>query len=121
MVAIPWIPALLIGAFIGYVSGLIGIGGGILLSPILLFFAWANMKQTAAISALFIALNSFTGLNSLSQKQDILLTMPWLWWSIAFLGAMIGSTWGSRIAGMKALQYTLAVVLMLASIKLILY
>ncbi|MEO6189195.1 MAG: sulfite exporter TauE/SafE family protein [Saprospiraceae bacterium] len=121
MAAIPWIPALLIGALIGYVSGLIGIGGGILLSPILLFFGWANMKQTAAISALFIALNSFAGLVSLSQKQDILLTMPWLWWTIAFLGAMIGATWGSRIASMKALHYTLAIVLILASIKLILY
>src|SRR5574339_1200597 len=51
--------SLLIGASIGFLSGLIGIGGGIILSPILLLLKWANMKQTAAISALFIFVNSF--------------------------------------------------------------
>ena len=50
--------ALLIGAVIGFLSGLIGIGGGIVLSPVILLLGWANMKQTAAVSALFIFVNS---------------------------------------------------------------
>src|SRR5205085_3569413 len=54
--------SLLIGAVIGFLSGLIGIGGGIILSPILLLLKWADMKQTAAISALFIFVNSLSGL-----------------------------------------------------------
>jgi len=54
--------AVLIGATIGFLSGLIGIGGGIILSPILLLMRWTDMKQTAAISALFIFVNSVSGL-----------------------------------------------------------
>src|SRR5690606_32333361 len=53
---------LLIGAAIGFLSGLIGIGGGILLSPVLILLAWADQKQTAAISAIFIFVNSLAGL-----------------------------------------------------------
>src|ERR1043165_4161184 len=60
--------SLLIGAAIGFLSGLIGIGGGIILSPILLLLKWANMKQTAAISALFIFVNSLSGLAGQLQK-----------------------------------------------------
>ena len=44
--------SLIIGAAIGFLSGLIGIGGGIILSPVLLLLKWTDMKQTAAISAL---------------------------------------------------------------------
>jgi len=54
--------SLLIGASIGFLSGLIGIGGGIILSPVLLLLAWTDQKQTAAISALFIFVNSLSGL-----------------------------------------------------------
>lgn len=54
--------ALLMGGVIGLLSGMIGIGGGIILSPLLLFFKWTDQKQTAAISALFIFVNSASGL-----------------------------------------------------------
>lgn len=54
--------SLLIGGVIGFFSGLIGIGGGIILSPVLLLLKWSDMKQTAAISALFIFVNSISGL-----------------------------------------------------------
>ena len=57
-----WPISLLVGAIIGFLSGLIGIGGGILLSPVLLLLSWTNQKQTAAISALFIFVNSVAGL-----------------------------------------------------------
>jgi uncharacterized protein len=54
--------SLLIGGCIGFLSGLIGIGGGIILSPILLLLKWTDQKQTAAISALFIFVNSLAGI-----------------------------------------------------------
>src|SRR5688572_21576280 len=58
----PVVVALGIGAAIGFLSGLIGIGGGIILSPIILLLHWADMKKTAAVSALFIFVNSIAGL-----------------------------------------------------------
>ena len=61
--------SLLIGACIGFLSGLIGIGGGIILSPVLLLLAWTNQKQTAAISALFIFVNSLSGLAGQLTKR----------------------------------------------------
>ena len=54
--------SVLIGAVIGFLSGLIGIGGGIILSPVLLLLKWTDQKQTAAISAAFIFVNSLSGL-----------------------------------------------------------
>ena len=59
---IPTLLALLIGVIIGLFSGLIGIGGGIILTPIILLFHWGNMKEAAAVSALFIWVNSASGL-----------------------------------------------------------
>ena len=64
--------SLIIGALIGFVSGVIGIGGGIILSPILLLLKWTDQKQTAAISALFIFVNSLSGLLGQWSKGLIL-------------------------------------------------
>ena len=65
-----WIVAVM-GISIGFVSGLIGIGGGIILSPILLLFGWLNFKETSAVSALFIFVNSISGLFSVYQQGQI--------------------------------------------------
>ena len=62
-----FIQLLLVGCIIGFFSGWIGIGGGIILSPLILFFGWAKMKETAAVSALFIFVNSISGI--LGQKM----------------------------------------------------
>ena len=59
---IPLLPALAIGALIGLLSGMIGIGGGVLLSPVLILFRWATLKESAAVAALFIFVNSLSGL-----------------------------------------------------------
>ena len=53
---------LIVGAVIGFFSGLIGIGGGIILTPVILLFHWGKMKEAAAVSALFIWVNSAAGL-----------------------------------------------------------
>ena len=58
---VPWVSGLIFGVSIGFLSGLIGIGGGIILSPLILLMHWGKMKEAAAVSALFIWVNSAAG------------------------------------------------------------
>ena len=90
------IGSLLIGAVIGLLSGMLGIGGGIILSPIILLFRWAKMKETAAISALFIFVNSISGLLGLLSKGVNLNTQTIWWIAVAFVGGLLGAYFGSK-------------------------
>jgi uncharacterized membrane protein YfcA len=111
--------SLIIGAVIGFLSGLIGIGGGIILSPILLLLKWTNQKQTAAISALFIFVNSLSGLAGQLTKgihfsQDMIAYVV-----IAFIGGLCGAYFGALKFNQNVLKFVLAGVLTLASYKLL--
>ena len=111
--------SLLIGVLIGLFSGMIGIGGGIILSPVILLFHWANMKQTAAVSALFILVNSIAGLAGLVTKGfEFRLEMAWMI-VVAFAGGLVGSYLGAMKFESSYLKKILAVVLLMASIKLL--
>lgn len=112
--------AFCIGAFLGFFSGLIGIGGGIILSPVLLLLGWANMKETAAISASFIFLNSASGIAGLISSGISISPQLLYWVTIAFAGGVLGAYIGSFKVSLIRLRYVLAFVLLLASIKLIL-
>jgi uncharacterized membrane protein YfcA len=109
--------ALLFGAVIGLFSGMIGIGGGILLSPILLLMRWASLKEAAAISSLFIFVNSVAGLFGLKNGIQVDQTLIF-WISSALIGGMFGARWGAQIASNKAVKWVLALVLLIASVKL---
>lgn len=111
--------SLLLGAFIGLFSGMIGIGGGILLSPILLLLCWTDQKQTAAISALFILLNSISGLagqlvKGVSFSPDMLAYVV-----TAFSGGLLGAYLGALKFRQDILKYILAIVLAMAAYKLL--
>ncbi len=108
-----------IGAVIGFLSGLIGIGGGIILSPILLLLHWADMKQTAAISALFIFVNSLSGLAGQLTKGIHFTTDMYLYVLIAFAGGLAGAYFGSVKLKQGMLKYMLATVLLIAAVKLL--
>ncbi len=140
--------AAFMGAVIGYVSGLLGIGGGILLSPVLLMIRWTQQKQTAAISAAFIFVNSAAGLLGFVQQHT-----PWIidsqktggvadaemagrcafgdpWFAVVailsvlilpvLLGGLFGSWYGAKKFDQTVMKYILCVVLLIAAFKLLL-
>lgn len=109
----------LIGAIIGLLSGLIGIGGGIILSPVLLLLKWSDMKQTAAISGLFIFVNSLSGLSGqLITGISFSVNMIGLV-AVAFAGGLGGAYLGSLRMKQVVLKNLLALVLMVAAWKLL--
>jgi len=112
--------ALVVGTAIGMLSGMIGIGGGIILSPLLIQLRWASMKQTALLSAGFIFVNSISGLTALAPSAEMLSHDLLLALAIAIVGGTIGGWLGSTKLNQKAMRITLGVVLMIAGAKLLL-
>ncbi|WP_295230669.1 sulfite exporter TauE/SafE family protein [uncultured Chryseobacterium sp.] len=111
--------AVITGGIIGFLSGMIGIGGGIILSPVLLLLQWTNQKQTAAISAAFIFVNSLAGLGGM-LTQGISFTGNMLMYiAVAFTGGLLGAYFGAKQFNQNVLKYILAVVLLMASYKLL--
>jgi len=110
--------AVIIGLALGFFSGLIGIGGGIILSPIILLLGWGNMKETAAVSALFIFVNSGSGLLGMSTTGFEMHPQIYMWVVVAFLGGSIGAFSGARKLDNRILRYVLSFVLFAASVKL---
>src|SRR5688572_6252370 len=114
------IPAILIGCAIGFLSGLIGVGGGIFLSPILLIAGWAGPKTTAGISAPFILVNSAVALVAGSLTVQKLPGELPLLAAAALGGAFLGTWLGLQRFRTRGLLATLAVVMTLAGSKLLL-
>ncbi len=116
----PRFQAIAAGAGIGFISGLTGTGGGIFLTPILLFMGWAEVKTAAAVSALFILVNSMAGLAGYFANTRSLPSIIVPLFVAAALGGGIGSYFGSRRFDSVILKRFLAVVLFIAGTKLIL-
>ena len=111
--------SLFIGAVIGFLSGLIGIGGGIILSPVILLLHWGKMKETAAVSALFIFVNSVSGFSGqfiygISFDPSIYGML-----AVALAGGFAGSYYGVHRFNTLLLRRLLAFVLLIASVKLL--
>jgi len=110
---------LLIGSIIGFFSGLIGIGGGIILTPVILILHWGKMKEAAAVSALFVWVNSASGLiGQISSGVRIPVELYGLI-GIAIVGGLLGGYLGSKKINNLHLRYVLAFVLAIASVKLL--
>lgn len=109
---------LLIGGVIGFLSGLIGIGGGIILTPIILLMRWGRMKEAAAVSALFIWVNSASGMMGQLSSGVQLNSQSFILVGVALLGGILGGYLGSKKMNNKFLRYLLAFVLVLSCIKL---
>jgi len=115
------VPVLLVvGAALGLLSGLTGVGGGIFLSPILIFYRWAGTKVVSGIAAAFILVNSVAGLAGVMTTNFTVPSALPLWVVAALVGGAIGAEYGSRRLGNPSIQRLLALVLLVAGIKMIL-
>jgi hypothetical protein len=111
-----WV-ALPTGAIIGVVSGMTGVGGGIFLSPLMLFLGWAEPRGTAAVSAWFIVVNSAAGLaGHTASLQQLPPELPWMACA-AMLGGLLGSHFGVKRFAPATLRRLLGLVLVVASVK----
>ena len=106
-----------LGAVLGFASGLVGIGGGIFLTPLLILFRWAGAKTAAAISAAFIFVNSIAGLLGFLTKGGVIPSFAFWWLPAVLAGGAIGGFWGSRSAPPVILRRCLAAALAVAAIK----
>jgi len=117
-----WKIAAPVGGSIGFASGIIGVGGGIFLSPVLLLKKWATPKGAAATSALFIWVNSLAGLGGATLSGQLVLDVDMLLPFVAavLVGGFVGSRYGAQIAPQNMVKRLLVVVLIIAAGKRIL-
>jgi uncharacterized membrane protein YfcA len=111
--------AISVGAGLGFLAGLTGTGGGIFLTPLLLFCRWAHIRQAAAVSALFIWVNSTAGLVGYFTKVQSIPSLGLILAAAAIIGGIIGSHLGSRRFAVRVISLFLATVLLIAGAKLI--
>jgi uncharacterized membrane protein YfcA len=111
--------AISVGAALGFLAGLTGTGGGIFLTPVLLFCRWAHIRQAAAVSALFIWVNSIAGLIGYFTKTRTIPSLGFILAAAAIIGGIIGSHLGSRRFAVRVISLCLATVLVIAGMKLI--
>lgn len=111
--------AICLGGIIGLLSGLTGTGGGIFLTPLLLFFSWARIREAAAVSALFILLNSIAGLAGYFGAHRSIPSLGLFLAGAAVIGGTTGSHFGSRRFPVRTISLVLAIVLVVAGTKLI--
>jgi uncharacterized membrane protein YfcA len=113
--------ALAWGAAIGFLSGLTGVGGGIFLSPLLLYMGWAETRATSGVAAPFILVNSIAGLLGHFSSVSLLPSNIPIWGIAAVVGGWIGASYGSKRAPAPVLRQLLSLVLVVAGVKLIFY
>lgn len=115
----PFAPSLLVGAAVGYVSGMTGVGGGIFLSPLVLAFGWIGTRQAAGVSAVFNLLNSAAALAAIWTVIPA-MPEPLPWWILAVtIGGLLGSGLGIQFLSPKSLRLILAGLLLAAGIRMI--
>jgi uncharacterized membrane protein YfcA len=116
---VPFVPAVGIGGVIGLLSGLVGTGGGIFLTPLLLFARWSGARTAAGISAAFILANSISGLlGNVAAVASLPSALP-IWLLAVAAGGLVGAEAGARRLGTVGLRRALALVLVVAGLKLI--
>ena len=116
----PFLLAVISGAVIGFVAGVTGIGGGILLAPLILTLDWADIRQTSAVTAAFNLLNSAAALAGVWMRHStFLLGSPW-WLLAVVCGGLLGSWLALRSLPTWGLRYALAGLLFVASVRMLL-
>ena len=103
--SISHIVSIVIGSLLGFVSGLVGIGGGIFLSPILFLLKAGYPKQIVTAASLFILINSISGIFGQFTKQNILndITDYWPLFLVVLIGGQIGNLLNIKFLSNKLL------------------
>ena len=105
------------GAFIGLLSGLTGTGGGIFLSPLIIFLGWTTVKQASGTAAAFIFFNSISGLSGNFYSMQSLPHTVFLFSGAVFIGVLIGTQLGLKHLNVYGIQKALGAVLIIAGLK----
>jgi uncharacterized membrane protein YfcA len=113
--------AVIAGAFVGLISGLTGVGGGVFLAPMLIALRWASPKQTAALSAPFILANSIVGSVGVSLAGQLPSSHLVLYAAAALGGAVVGTAIGLRWLSQTATRFVLAGILLAAGVQLLFF
>ena len=109
-----------VGAILGFFSGLIGVGGGIFLSPLMVLLGWARVREVSGIAAMFILVNSIAGLlGHLGSLQQVPNYAPLLA-GMALVGGTLGALVGSRHLPVPTILNAMAMVLVIAGGKMLL-
>jgi uncharacterized membrane protein YfcA len=110
-----------VGAVVGLISGLTGVGGGVFMAPALIALGWASPKQTAALSAPFILANSAVGLVGVLFAGQFPSSHLVLYATTALVGAVVGTAIGLRWLGQTATRFILAGILLAAGVQLLVF
>ncbi|MBT3587006.1 MAG: sulfite exporter TauE/SafE family protein [Halobacteriovoraceae bacterium] len=114
--------SLIVGSLLGYVSGLVGIGGGIFLAPILYTLHWGRPKQIASTATFFILLNSIAGILGQVQKAEISLSVLQDYWPL-LLAVLLGGQVGSLMINFKLrsrnVEFLTALLILVVSVKIL--
>jgi uncharacterized membrane protein YfcA len=108
------------GAAIGFVSGLMGIGGGTFLGPLLLLAGWVDTRDALGITAAFVLANSISALAGRMTAVPDLPSTIWIWLAAAGIGGWLGARLGSRRLDPRLLRRLLALILLLGGLRLVL-
>jgi len=111
--------AFLIGMLIGLISGLTGTGGGIFLSPLIIFLGWTSIKGASGTAAIFILFNSISGLLGNVSSVHLLPEEIFIYIGVVIIGTLIGTYLGINRLNHESVRKTLGVVIIIAGLKFI--
>ena len=117
---IPLSISILIGGALGFISGVVGIGGGIFLSPILFLIRAGKPKQIATAASLFILINSISGIIGQLTKNNVLLEIPNYWYLLiaVLIGGQIGNFLNLKIFPVRVLALVTASLVLFVAIRI---
>jgi len=116
---IPILISILIGGILGFISGAVGIGGGIFLSPILFLIRAGNPKHIITSASLFILINSISGIFGQLTKNDVLVEMYNYWYLllVVLIGGQLGNYLNLKIFPARILVLITAVLVLFVAVR----
>ena len=117
---IPILISIVIGGMLGFISGAVGIGGGIFLSPILFLIRAGRPKHIVTTASLFILINSISGIIGQLEKNDVLVEIPNYWHLLVavLIGGQIGNFLNLKIFPVRILALVTASLVLFVAIRM---